>query len=459
MVFSLKLGIDAQIRYRADFETDLLRVGLPGLSYGAVTIGPQVSVGARAGFEAAARGRLLAGAEMGLHDAHVVVDLVDPSQNARSGWEPYFKPVLEAEGELMLAASLGLPVGLECGIQFSSWHKTVAIINEPSIQGTAQVAASIGLDQAGVFAAGFVDRDGCTGISTRLSWRNKLFVNVMDWKEFSLFDTGDRALLRGCIPIPYRYEKKLWNGAKAAKTINATTAQHRKREEPALLPAAPVRDVTSRAARRGSRVVSTAIQPFLDLPYNDADGFRHDRLVTADDSAMVLSCSNGNLYVVKTGGLDNRDCSELFPAARDHTIVYDGTQRLMHYYGNTLAAAGVSRLRLQPGYEVPRTAAPVVLGLYTSPADPERSFYLAVDPDGRVLYPIVCDYADGAGPKVFLASDPAEGLKTLESPDVRYSITGGAVSGCYHLQLSGEAYMKRHLEGYLRHGNTTGASR
>ncbi|KAK2046237.1 hypothetical protein LZ31DRAFT_593416 [Colletotrichum somersetense] len=101
--FVLKTGVDAEIVYSRTFTSDLINVGLPGLSYGVVTIGPRISVGTRVGLQAAAKGRLLAGAEMGLQDAH----------STEGGWEPYFKPVFEAQGELMLSATLGLPIGIK----------------------------------------------------------------------------------------------------------------------------------------------------------------------------------------------------------------------------------------------------------------------------------------------------------------------------------------------------------
>lgn len=113
--FVFKLGIDAQMTYSKEFNNNLLRLGLPGLTYGVVTIGPWVEVGSTVKLDAEAKGRLLAGAEMGLQNAHVVIDFINPSKSSKDGWEPYFKPIFEADGELMLSASLGLPFGLKCG--------------------------------------------------------------------------------------------------------------------------------------------------------------------------------------------------------------------------------------------------------------------------------------------------------------------------------------------------------
>jgi hypothetical protein len=197
--FVLKIGIDAQMTYKQDFKSDLFDVGLPGLSYGVVTIGPRISVGTRVTLEAEAKGKILAGAEMGLQNVHVRIDFVYPSQTSKDGWDPYFKPVFEAEGELMLSAELGLPIGLKCGLQISTWDKSVGIIDEPSIKGVAQVAAAIGLTETNTFSAGFKDTDGCTGIATQLSWRNKLYIDIFGTQQIPLLDTNDKTLARGCI--------------------------------------------------------------------------------------------------------------------------------------------------------------------------------------------------------------------------------------------------------------------
>ncbi|KAM4067092.1 hypothetical protein HRG_001091 [Hirsutella rhossiliensis] len=434
MHFGLKLGVDAHIRYKSEFSMDLFRVGLPGLSYGVVTIAPQVSVGTRVGLEAAAKGRLLAGAEVGLQASRVVIDLVDSSKNEKSGWEPYFKPVLEAEGEIMLSASLALPVGLECGIAISEWHKTVAIIDEPSIKATAQAAAAMSLANTGSFSAGFNERDGCAGISTQITWRNKVFINVVDLETVNLHDTGDRALVRKCFALP------AYKGP--SQPLNVTESKS-KRSEPLALPPDSVSDLTSEYPAHGSKYVTSAPKPLNQSSYSEVNGFNYARLVTPGGKAMVVSCGNGNLYAADAEGERNPDCSELFPIGRDNSIASDGARKLMHYDASTMSTLGVSRLRLRADNEVTRSGVVVVLALYTDASTPDRPYYLGVDADGNVLYPTVCDFTDGSGPKVFLASDPEKGLHMLESDDVKYSVTGGDVGKCYPLMVSGGASKSR----------------
>jgi hypothetical protein len=190
----LQLGVDARAAVRHSFETELFGVGLPGLSFGVVTVGPYVSVGAKVGLEAAAAGRVLAGAEVNLQDARVVLDLVRREETRADGWRPAIKPVFEVEGDVVLAASLGLPVGIKCGLKIASFDLSAGIVDEPSIKAVAQARGSVGLKEGG-----FEEVDGCTGISSQLSWRNHLYAAVTGLKPMSIHDTGDMPLARGCV--------------------------------------------------------------------------------------------------------------------------------------------------------------------------------------------------------------------------------------------------------------------
>lgn len=197
MMISLKIGIEAQMSHEADFSTNVFRAGLPGLSYGIVTIGPQVSVSVQAELQATAKGMLLVGAEMGFRDARILLDLVDSASagSKSSGLEPFFEPTWEAEGDLALSATLALPVGLEFGLQVGSWHKSVAVIDEPSIKATAGASGNASLTDH----VGLNEMDGCNGLRAQLSLRNKLFINVLDLEEYPLHDTGEHELARECI--------------------------------------------------------------------------------------------------------------------------------------------------------------------------------------------------------------------------------------------------------------------
>ena len=178
-----------------------------------------------------------------------------------------------------------------------------------------------------------------------------------------------------------------------------------------------------------------SFDPVANSPYFDADGREFALLTTPSGDTIVLSCSDGNLYLVSASGPENKACSELWASDED-IVVYDGSSKLMHYYGNTMDAVGVSRLRVASDEEVPVGSVVVAwVPRYDSP-DSDEYIYLAVDPEDNAFWPIACDYADGRTPKLFLAKDPSDGIALLMSEEVIYSITGGKVSNCQVISLN-----------------------
>jgi len=469
--FVFKLGIDAQMTYSKEFKSDLFNVGLPGLTYGVVTIGPRISVGTRVNLEAAAKGKMLAGAEMGLQNAQVKIDFVNPSQSSKQGWDPYFKPVFEAEGELSLSASLALPIGIKCGLQISTFDKSVGIIDEPSIKGLAQVAATIGEGEGGKLTGGFTEKDGCKGISTQLSWRNRLYIDIFGTQQIPLLDTLDKVLARGCIKLlgvpetsgnpetletpgdpetpetppgnePERRAVSSLPAAASSVSTSPTSSASASSTSPtgSGTPASSkVLDITSKIKppANSSPELAYTSQPLPNRPYNDTRGYEYSTLVDAEVSMMVVSCSNGNLYPLAVGGPDSPDCSELW-ATKDDVLVSDGAQRVAHYYNNTMSVLGVSRLRVEDEADIPATGVVVGFAPYSADGSYEDGsyFYLAVDPHQDVFYLVVCEYEEASlGSKIFLVSDPETGTETLKSEDVMYTVTGGKVKECSPLLL------------------------
>ncbi|KAJ0359796.1 hypothetical protein COL154_007996 [Colletotrichum chrysophilum] len=346
VMFVLKVGIDAGIVLKQNFKAELFSLGLPGLSFGVVSIGPRITVGTRVTLEAAAKGRLLAGAEMGLEDARVVLDFVNDSKATDRGWEPYFKPVFEADGSLMVSSTLGLPIGIKCGIKPTESSVDSVV---PSADSPSQTIPS---------------------------------------------------------------------------TPDATSSD--------LQPTGDVVDETTSVA--GSTDLDYISQPVGTNPYMDDTGREFGIITDSSNSSMIISCSNGNMYPVSIGSPENAVCSELWAAAQD-VLIYDGAERLMHYYTNTMSVLGVSRLRVGPEFVAPAGAAVVTWAVYTAQDGTNDSYYVAVDSHDGLFYPIICDYSDGTASRLFLAKDPVAGVTLLESADVMYSVTGGQVSTCQTVAL------------------------
>ncbi|GAO19596.1 hypothetical protein UVI_02031870 [Ustilaginoidea virens] len=403
MQFALKLGIEAQAQLKQRFTTDLFTYGLPHLSYGVVTIGPYVNVGARVEVGAEANGKLLVGGEIGLQDALVVMDIVNPSQNQRSGWEPYFKPVFEADGDVALTAEIGLPVGIRCGLKISTfWEKSVGIVDEPSIKGSAKISASAKYSNSTGWEAGLHSHDGCTGVLTQISWRNRLWAGLIGTGDAPVLDTGDRSLMRKCI------------GPAASRSTGSLSQGTRRRSI----------DSASVSTAEGSEEVT----------YNMATNHTLSQLATPDSSARVVSCANGNLYVVTNDDKDNSYCFSQWDTNQQSEIVYDGVHRSMHYYNDTMAKIGVSRLRVSDSSRVPRSSVTVAFVPLDNPDGGQR-LYVAADSKQGMFFPVVCDFSDKSASKLFLVADPVEGVETLQRKGVEHSVTGGQVAACRLLPL------------------------
>ncbi|KAI9151370.1 Serum response factor-binding protein [Paramyrothecium foliicola] len=534
--FAVKIGIDAEVSFSHTLAYNLFSVGLPGLSFGVITIGPRIDVGANVGLEAAASGKLLAGAEMGLQNAVARLDFIDSSKTQATGWEPFFKPVFEAEGRIRASASLGLPVGIHCGIKIATFDLSAGIVDEPSIKGTAEVAAEFSLGEDGELDGGIVDVNGCKGISGQLSWRNKLYVKVTGFDNINLLDTNDRVLTEMCIPIGPQDDAR--QPSEQPSAVEPPVAEPPVAEPPAVEPPVaetpvaeppvietpiveppvqespvvenpdvgtpvpespgdeetPVAEVpvetpgvgsggqilptpspqttpsnstirapltisttpvavtsktplpsltksaklsgtvspTSSTPTSSIKIPTNSTRPSEPLPFKDEEGFEYAPLVGSSLSSKLASCSNGNMYVFAANGQSTPSCSDIW-AFKDEALVADGTSRALHYYNNTMSLLGVSRLRIEDESSIPSGG--VIVAWAPHGQDADDKMYLAIDPSNQVFYPLVCEYENGSGAKVFLAKSPTDGIEILKSKDVQHSITGGKVSECYPLRL------------------------
>ncbi|UNI15670.1 hypothetical protein JDV02_002181 [Purpureocillium takamizusanense] len=413
----LKVGIDARYTFQKDVTHELCDVGLPALSFGVVTIGPSVSLGVHANLTAQASGQLLAGAEVGLQDAYVVLDLVNRTRNSVGGWKPYFKPVFQAHGEVMVEASLGLPMGIHCGVKVESLEERVSFIDEPSIILDARGAVHAELNADGTIDAGFNNTDGCRGISARLSWRNKLEADVPFMKmKYTLADTGAEPLTKFCL-------------GRSGKTLQRRAIGHVPR---------PM-NATSSSVSLGW-VKTEPEQPFID-----GNGLELGALMNPDRTVKVLSCGDGNMYAVRSNDTHS-GCSDQWATQPDNTVVSDGARRMMYYSNDTMSELGVSKLGVGKCDDLPDDGdAPVWTALVayhdettttatTTTTTPTR--YIAADPYKRVFYPIVCNFSNKNGSQVFLVDQPGKGIERMQSNRDIDAVTSFKVSECRALVLS-----------------------
>jgi hypothetical protein len=97
-----------------------------------------------------------------------------------------------------------------------------------------------------------------------------------------------------------------------------------------------------------------------------------------------------------------------------------------------MSTVGASRLRLASWGNIPIGAELANLVPFSSGAD---TVLVAVDSLGNYSWPFVCGVQEQLN-KDSLVKDAGSGAKTLESPDLTYTVIGGVASSCAPLALT-----------------------
>ncbi|THZ36887.1 hypothetical protein D6C86_10214 [Aureobasidium pullulans] len=150
--------------------------------------------------------------------------------------------------------------------------------------------------------------------------------------------------------------------------------------------------------------------------------------------SSLAAAEDGNFYMVgKTGGASpgTKFYSE------DSVAFKDESERMFHYYPNTMSTYGVSRLRATQVLDTPLGAQLVTLVPVSTPDG--VTAYVAADTDGHNYLLAWCTAPRWQGSKVFLVSDYEKGLETLLSGDVQWIVTGNNVTECDPLVLTSKA--------------------
>ncbi|KAK7713065.1 hypothetical protein SLS63_012210 [Diaporthe eres] len=462
----LQIGIDGKTTGKQTSKSTIFEQGLPGLSFGTVSIGPRISLGYRTTIKAAVKGRALAGAMMGIKKGLITLDFVSPGKSKSSGWTPKFDPVFKASGTVKVSAELGLPVSLQCGLKIARLlDKSVGITDDPSIKATLETSASIDEGTDSVFK----ETKGCKGISTLVTWRNQIKYNIFDGKDKLILDTGDRR--RPAAPEPNI--DTLGDQTRVTPEIGGSIPENQNVTDPSLAGQSAssfkrqdeggeddpeLIDVTDSVL--GDSTVSYPFQEVPSVAYNTTDGYQFVPLVDPTASVALVACSDANVYAVNYASEDLEFCSKTWSVYQD-LLVGDAAGRILHFYRNTMSRVGVSRLRVSDGRDFPKEAVPVVFarpeagssgnanggsrsppaqnstapaagGNSTAAAGAEDGsrFFVAADPDLNFYYPVVCTYTTNTPPRLFVVADPVSGVSMLQSSDIVYSITGGFVDTC-----------------------------
>lgn len=191
-----------------------------------------------------------------------------------------------------------------------------------------------------------------------------------------------------------------------------------------------------------------------DLSEDYLDGYDFTTVVLpyTNGSYVLSACSDNNVYIQAANSSDSElgsftQCNTLWQRF-DDIVLSTPNGGILHYYNNTMAKVGVSRLRTGDQEQLPNTSIYVSLvPVDTSDEDSDDSTsssqLVAMDPATNIFFPAICTYnatdngttTSTQSPKIFLVRDALKGLETLMNPDIMYSITGGPVKECYLLPL------------------------
>lgn len=185
--------------------------------------------------------------------------------------------------------------------------------------------------------------------------------------------------------------------------------------------------------------VPEALDPYNTTASGNStnDGVAYINVTTSDNKYALTSAPDGSLFLSSLSS----SSATLIPgtsfASYDGLVVSDYTDRLLHIYEPEIIAYGISRLRVAAFDHMPVSSQLVNL----VPIDYDNnastpSIYVVVDTLGGHYFLVLCNF-EGQEDKMFAVRDPQKGVSVLESPDVRFTITGGVVKSCGLVALGG----------------------
>lgn len=439
----LKLGLVAEATYNDKIVQPLFVVPLGPINAGIASIGPMLKAGVDLQLNLAAKGDILAGGTFSITNAKASIEVTSIKGTA-SGWTPAFESVFRANGEIAASADLGVPIAVSLGISALSYTAGASLVDRPAIVAKAQ--ASVSANTAG---AGFVTVDGCTGISTSLSWKNELYGQLNFGSNygtpFPLYGPIGDVLASKCIDLPAAPPTA--RGISERRSPSSTYPVLNRRQSNGTT----LTDTTSLTLSNAT----TNSTPFSvpqsnDVSYSLADGYYISTLVDSTGSVQLYSCLTGNIHVYGTTENDAiapSDCSPFFTFYDDpsqpgtnNVTVADGYSSLFVYFPDEMAKTGVSRIRLVDTENIPKGSEDLLFGLSGDGSSPQQVYY-PFDRLGDVFYPVMCRYKSGTNAagdlpnKVFVVKDLVAGPQVLVSEALKYTVTGGEVDQCWVLPL------------------------
>lgn len=135
------------------------------------------------------------------------MDFFNPLKSSSKGFSPITTHTFNASGDIIVATSVGLPIGLGLGVDLLKglWDKQVAIVDRPAIEIVAEYSLALfgsstsgGGAPSGSFTSATVNGGACNGIAWYIDLVNTLQLAAGDHK-YSLGQWNSPALAQGCL--------------------------------------------------------------------------------------------------------------------------------------------------------------------------------------------------------------------------------------------------------------------
>lgn len=196
---NVQLGVDGFYKFeRPILEVPLAPdVGLPGFSIpGVISIGPYLTIDLVAKIEVETVGQFLAGVNLDWPEIGMSIDFLSPGSAKSYGFSPIVTPIFKASGEITATASLGIPIGINVGVNVLNgvFEEAIALVDTPAIQAVAEYSASFDLEEGGQSGG-----DECEGIHFYSNLVNSLELEVPHVGVYELGKWEGPKFIEGCV--------------------------------------------------------------------------------------------------------------------------------------------------------------------------------------------------------------------------------------------------------------------
>lgn len=196
---TIQIGVNgfAEFAFKP-FEKRLLVAGLPGFSIpGVISIGPYLTLDIDAKLQIEVEGQMLAGLQMEWPAVGMQVDFMSWTDSKAFGYWPRIKPVFNASAEITATASIGIPFGINVGVDILNgiFEKSVAVVDRPAIQAVAKYAEKHVLGEGSEVGA-----EECPGgIYFYSNLINELELQIFDEWRYDIGTWEGPKFLEGCV--------------------------------------------------------------------------------------------------------------------------------------------------------------------------------------------------------------------------------------------------------------------